>query len=142
MNRNVILAAAALACASIAAAAPPPEKKTEPTAAYPEPRNPVGAFEPPAQSIPQPVAGKPSPLANEGTGRPVMADADLIRGLTASLLDDPSAPAVKGLTISVVGGKATIRGTVASQKDKDVVTAKAGAVAGLRNVTNEIVVAP
>lgn len=144
MNRAFPLAAA-LFLATAGASLPP--AKPDEAAAAPDPRNPAGPFDPPSQSIPQPAAGVPQPPrapANEGTGRPVASksDPDLARGLTAALFDDPSAPAIQGLSISVAGGRATLRGVARSQREKDIATAKAGAVAGLRNVDNEITVSP
>ena len=145
MNRHIFLIVAALAGSSAAGSATGPAKSEE-VLENPEPRNPLDPVEPPSPSVPKPLPGKPAPLpANfEGTGRPVPAktDTELIRGLTSALLDDPSAPAVQGLTISVKDGRATLRGVARSRQDKDAVTAKAGAVAGLRNVSNMITVSP
>jgi hypothetical protein len=145
MNRYLFLAAAALAWASAAGSAEGPTK-AEDVIEDPQPRNPLEPVEPPSPSVPKPLPGKPAPPPPgfEGTGRPVPAktDTELIRELTTALLDDPSTPRVQGLTISIKDGRATLRGVARSIRDKDAVTAKAGAVAGLRNVSNMITVAP
>lgn len=141
----IVLAAAALWCASIASAAPIPTKPEE-VLADPEPRNPLKPVEPPAKSVPAPLPGKPAPppAEFEGTGRPVPAktDTELLRGLTSALLDDPAAPPIQRLTIAVKDGSATLRGVARSREDKDAAAARAGAVAGVRNVANLIVVEP
>lgn len=121
MNRTSLIVAAAI-CGWVAASAAPTTKPEEALDA-PEPRYPESSLSP----------GRPAALRS---------DADLARGLTAALLDDPEAPRIGGLTIGVVNGKATLRGVARSQADKDVATAKAGAVAGLRNVKNLISVEP
>jgi hypothetical protein len=145
MNRNIFLAAAALLFGSAAGPAPAPTKSEE-SLADPEPRNPLKPVEPPVPSVPAPLPGKPAPPPEgfEGTGRPVPAktDTELLRGLTSALLDDPSAPPVQALTISVKDGRATLRGVARSKQDKDAALARAEAVAGLRNVANLITVGP
>lgn len=110
----------------------------------PPPRNPLPPFEPPAQSIPQPLPGRPAPPPVEGTGRPreEKSDQRIIIELTDALLKSPGAPPVTGLGITVVGGKATLRGTVRSQRDKDEAGARARAIAGWENVTNDLVIKP
>jgi hypothetical protein len=143
MNRIIFLAAATLFCALSAGAASVPTKPEE-VLADPQPRNPLNPIEPPAQSVPTPLSGKPAPpsAGYEGTGRPVAAktDTELLRDLTSKLLDDPAAPPIQALTIAVKDGRATLRGVARSPQDKDAATAKAGAIAGLRNVSNLITV--
>jgi len=150
MKRRFFLAAAALALTSAADSATGPAKPEE-VIEDPRPRNPLEPVEPPAPSVPKPVPGKPAPLPEkpapegfEGTGRPVPAktDTELINRLTSALLDDPSAPPIRALTIAVKDGRATLGGVARTREDKDAAAAKAAAVAGLRNVSNMITVAP
>ncbi|UPT73684.1 MAG: BON domain-containing protein [Elusimicrobiota bacterium] len=147
MKAPILAAAIALAApvAALAAASPQQDKTGAAEAGEAEPRDPSmpveGApsprpgFEPPATTIPQTV----KPPVAEGTSRPVTkSDEQLGRDLEAALLDERDAPRVEGLSIVVEDGKVRIRGRVTTQAEKDAVTAKAGAAAGLRNVTNEI----
>ncbi len=131
MIRRFMPFAVALACATTAFAADPGSKPGTPPVET-EPRDPEGALAPPAA------------YQNEGTGRPgaTKVDVALIRGIRDALRRDRGAPAIDELEVAAVDGKVVLRGSVRTQAEKDAVTAKTGAVAGLRNVTNNITLAP
>lgn len=139
--RNLTIAAAVLIAAAAAAAESPKEKTRASQAGEAPPYDPSKpsprpGFEAPAQTIPETVK---TPPPNEGTSKPpAKTDAEIARALEKSLMDDPSAPRVENLSISVADGKVVVRGKVATRADKDRVSAKAGAAAGLRNVANEL----
>jgi hypothetical protein len=101
---------------------------------------------PPAETASQPVvvskpAAEPAPKpAPEALAPKENADAALAKKIKAALVADP---AVNALEIDVVvsDGVATLYGTAASQKLRQLVTNVAAAVPGVKSVNNRLAVA-
>jgi len=71
------------------------------------------------------------------------ADRELTRKIRASIMDDKALSTyAHNIKIVTQDGKVTLKGPVRTEKEKADIEAKAAAVAGAGNVTNEIEVAP
>ena len=71
------------------------------------------------------------------------ADRELARKIRASIMDDKALSTyAHNIKVIAQDGKVTLKGPVRTEKEKADIEAKAGAVAGAGNVTNEIEVAP
>lgn len=93
---------------------------------------PVVVSKPAAEPAPKPAPAAPAPKEN--------ADAALAKNIKAALVADP---AVNALEIDVVvsDGVATLYGTAASQKLRQLAATVAAAVPGVKSVNNKLAVA-
>ena len=93
---------------------------------------PVVVSKPAAEPAPKPTPAAPAPKEN--------ADAALAKNIKAVLVADP---AVNALEIDVVvsDGVATLYGTAASQKLRQLAATVAAAVPGVKSVNNKLAVA-
>jgi hypothetical protein len=91
-------------------------------------------IEQPAPATSAPVVTTTAPPANTGTD-----DATLESRINKSYTEDPE---LVGITVTVVGGKATLIGSVKSQAAKDRAARLANAVRGVRNIDNKLTVEP
>ncbi|HZH90085.1 MAG TPA: BON domain-containing protein [Pyrinomonadaceae bacterium] len=91
-------------------------------------------IEQPAPATSAPVVTTTAPPANAGTD-----DATLESRINKSYTEDPE---LVGITVTVVGGKATLIGSVKSQAAKDRAARLANAVRGVRNIDNKLTVEP
>jgi hypothetical protein len=130
------------------ATAPPTPLPTVPTPLPTMPQQPV---QQPPIIVQQPATTQPAPVIIEqpapATSAPVVTtappantgadDATLESRINKSYTDDPD---LVGITVTVVGGKATLIGSVRSQALKDRAERLANAVRGVRNVDNKLTV--
>ena len=71
------------------------------------------------------------------------ADTDMVKKIRQSIIADKSLSTYgHNVKIVVHEGRATLRGPVRSQTERDAIQAKAAAVAGEGNVTNELEITP
>jgi osmotically-inducible protein OsmY len=71
------------------------------------------------------------------------ADRELTRKIRSSITDDKALSTyAHNIKIVAQDGKVTLKGPVRTEKEKADIEAKAAAIAGAGNVTNEIEVAP
>lgn len=106
---------------------PPPIIVQQPATTQPAPV----IIEQPAPATSAPVVTN-APPANSGAD-----DATLESRINKSYTDDPD---LVGITVTVVGGKATLIGSVKSQALKDRAERLANAVRGVRNIDNKLMV--
>ena len=86
-------------------------------------------------------AQKGATTANQQKMNPT--DRELARKIRASIMDDKALSTyAHNVKIVTQDGKVTLKGPVRSEEEKSSIAAKATAVAGESNVTNEITVAP
>lgn len=84
---------------------------------------------------------KGEPTADQQKMNPT--DRELTRKIRASVMDDKALSTyAHNIKIIAQDGKVTLKGPVRTEKEKAEIEAKASAVAGAGNVTNEIEVAP
>jgi hyperosmotically inducible periplasmic protein len=84
---------------------------------------------------------KGEPTADQQKMNPT--DRELTRKIRASVMDDKALSTyAHNIKIIARDGKVTLKGPVRTEKEKTEIEAKASAVAGAGNVTNEIEVAP
>jgi len=131
------------------ATAPATPIPTAPTPIYLPQQQPVQQQPPviiqqPAATQPAPVIiEQPAPISAAPPSAPAAAnstgtdDATLESRINKSFTDDPD---LVGITVTVIGGKATLIGSVKSQALKDRAERLAGNLKGIRNVENKLMV--
>jgi hypothetical protein len=107
---------------------PPPIIVQQPAQTQPAPV----IIEQPAPATSAPAATTTAPATNPGAD-----DAALESRINKSYTEDPE---LVGITVTVVGGKATLIGSVKSQAAKDRASRLANAVRGVRAIDNKLMV--